>query len=100
MSGIAGFIDDQFDSYFDSSADAYDVLQDIVNNPFLPPFLVPILCSALCGTFNNVSESESSDVSYELRLTSPADRSVRWSVGAYYYDGEQEGHASRQDSFG
>ncbi|MEP3890282.1 MAG: TonB-dependent receptor [Hellea sp.] len=38
------------------------------------------------GVFYNAGENNSFDYSLEARLSSPADKSIRWSVGAFVYD--------------
>jgi len=40
------------------------------------------------GSFQRVVGEEREDFSSELRLSSPVDRSFRWSVGAYYFEGD------------
>jgi iron complex outermembrane receptor protein len=38
------------------------------------------------GVFYNAGNNDSSDYSFEARLASPADKSIRWSLGAFIYD--------------
>jgi outer membrane receptor protein involved in Fe transport len=67
---LTGYIDDELERGFDDSYAAYDPL------PMLP------------GFFTKYEELEQSDFSQELRLSSPVDQVVSWSLGAYYYEGE------------
>lgn len=69
---ITGYIGDEMERGFDSSYAAYDPL------PFAP------------GSFTIADEIEQSDLSQELRFSSPADRPVRWTLGGYYYDGDSD----------
>ena len=39
--------------------------------------------------FANTNRGETSDYSFEVKLESPVEQRVRWAVGAYYYDQEQ-----------
>jgi outer membrane receptor protein involved in Fe transport len=45
---------------------------------------------ALTGLFEAYSRDEELDDSIEVRLSSPGDKRVRWSVGYYWYDYEQD----------
>ena len=40
--------------------------------------------------FANTNRGETQDHSFEVKLESPADRRVRWALGAFYYDQEQK----------
>jgi outer membrane receptor protein involved in Fe transport len=42
--------------------------------------------------FANTSRDDVRDYSYELRLSSPQDQRIRWLLGAYYFDSENEGN--------
>ena len=54
------------------------------------PFVFPISpffsAGGADGVFYNAGKNDSSDYSLEARLRSPADQSVRWSIGAFLYD--------------
>ncbi len=39
--------------------------------------------------FANTNRGETSDYSFEVKLESPVDQRVRWAIGAYYYDQEE-----------
>jgi outer membrane receptor protein involved in Fe transport len=62
----------------------------------LSPADVPVAASALAAQFSNdgafqrIGGEERDDVSQELRLTSPADRPFRWSVGGYYFSANDD----------
>jgi iron complex outermembrane receptor protein len=68
LSSITGYIDDELERGFDSSYAAY--------NPFGP------------GSALVIDKIEQSDLSQELRISSPAERPLRWTLGGYYYEGE------------
>jgi outer membrane receptor protein involved in Fe transport len=70
LRSITGYIGDELKRGFDSSYAAYDPL------PFAP------------GSFTRLDEIEQSDVSQELRVSSPTDQRLRWTLGGYYYAGE------------
>ncbi len=52
---------------------------------FAPPAPETVEC-AFCAS----GQTEFDDVSFEVRLESPADNSLRWMVGAFYYDQTQD----------
>ncbi|MCC5869666.1 MAG: TonB-dependent receptor [Gammaproteobacteria bacterium] len=81
VSAVTGLVDDKNRSNLDISYAGYDPLF----NPALPPFLQEILS----GGFFSSREFKQQDLSQELRFSSPVDQPVRWSVGAYWYDGER-----------
>jgi iron complex outermembrane receptor protein len=82
----------------DGTYGAYDFLSYIPRG--LPPipsllFLRELFCASFaCGSFNAADTFEDNDRSFELRVTSPGDRSVRWTGGVYYYDGDAEDTSS------
>jgi outer membrane receptor protein involved in Fe transport len=71
LHSVTGYIDDELERGFDSSYAAYD--------PF--PVRMP-------GSFTQLDKIEQSDVSQELRVSSPSDRPLQWTAGGYYYQGE------------
>ena len=93
ISSLTGNIDDENESFFDATYGGYDFGTVIVNGlpPFLRPSLGRTLCvtSGLCGLFNRMGGYDQTDFSQELRLSSPSDRSLRFTAGLYYYRGEK-----------
>lgn len=53
--------------------------------PFAPPAPETVEC-----TFCASGQAEDEDVSFEIKLRSPADQRLRWLLGAFYYDQTQE----------
>ncbi len=70
FTSLTGYVGDDLTRGFDASYAAYDPL------PFAP------------GSFTLIDTLEQTDVSQELRLSSPADAAMRWTTGLYYYVGE------------
>jgi iron complex outermembrane receptor protein len=70
LKSLTGYVDDELERGFDSSYGAYEPV------PFLP------------GLFTIADEQTQTDFSQELRLSSPLDRSINWTIGGYYYAGE------------
>jgi len=69
LSSLTGIIDDDISRGFDSSYAGYDPLA------FLP------------GSFTQLDQIAQKDVSQEFRYSVLTDSAVRWSAGAYYYEG-------------
>lgn len=92
LSSLTGNIDDEVEFYADTTYGGYDFGVAWVNGypPFLRPTLGPFFCLTLgfCGNFQRLTHSEQTDFSQELRLSSPADRAVRATIGLYYYKGK------------
>ncbi|WP_446830769.1 TonB-dependent receptor [Candidatus Foliamicus sp.] len=92
LSSLTGNIDDEADNFLDGSYGGYDFGVAWVQG--LPPFLRPTLgrtfCVIIgfCGNFQRMLRYDQSDFSQELRLVSPSDRSLRATVGLYYYKGK------------
>ncbi len=86
VTSLTGLIDDEYDLGFDESFAAYDpgVPSGWQCGDPLPPGSPPP------GSFLNRQKKNYDDFSQELRLTSSADRSLRFTVGAYFYEGETE----------
>jgi len=78
LTSLTGYVDDESRRGIDTSYAAYDPL------PFIP------------GSFTKVDWIEQSDLSQELRLSSPESQGLRWSTGVYYYSGEANTVASNQ----
>lgn len=57
----------------------------------LSPSAVPVAASALAAQFSNdgafqrINGEKRTDFSQELRLSSPVDQALRWSIGGYYF---------------
>jgi outer membrane receptor protein involved in Fe transport len=75
LSSLTGYISDEYRLGFDESFAGYD--------PSVPPFTP-------AGSFLIYEEKDYDDVSQELRLISPGDRPVRYTLGAYFYEGEAD----------
>ena len=75
LTSLTGLIHDEYDLGFDSSYAAYD--------PSVPPGLPS-------GSFLVRERKDYDDLSQELRLSSAIDRPWRYTVGAYYYEGESD----------
>ncbi|MCY4164849.1 MAG: TonB-dependent receptor [Gammaproteobacteria bacterium] len=93
LSSLTGNIDDEADNFQDGTYGGYDFGVAFVNG--LPPFLRPTLgrrfclVFGFCGQFQRMLRYEQTDFSQELRLASPQDRSLRATIGLYYYKGKQ-----------
>lgn len=74
LTSLTGFIRDEYGLGFDTSYAGYD--------PSVPP--------APPGSFLIYEERDFDDFSQELRLTSAADQPLRFTFGAYFYDGEAD----------
>ena len=98
VSSLTGNIDDENDSNFDATYGGYDFGTAIADAlpPFLPPFVGAGICRSLCGLFTRYGGYDQSDFSQELRLSSPADRSIRAVVGVYYYRGIKDETVDRK----
>ena len=82
LTSLTGYVDDESRNGSDISYAAYDPL------PFFPPHLR--------GSFTKVNWLEQSDLSQELRLSSPDSQALNWTTGLYYYQGEARTVASNQ----
>ncbi len=95
LSSITGNIDDEHENFFDVTYGGYDFGVAVADaaTANLPPFLVQRvgggICAGLCGIFLRLNAYDQSDLSQELRLTSPADRALRATAGLYYYRGKR-----------
>jgi iron complex outermembrane receptor protein len=87
------------------SQEDYEVQIDVTYAGYvvgrLLPSQVPVAASPLAAQFSNdgafqrINAEERSDFSQELRLSSPVDRAFRWSLGAYYFNANDD--ATRND---
>ncbi|WKZ12150.1 MAG: TonB-dependent receptor [Gammaproteobacteria bacterium] len=86
ITSLTGFIDDEYELGFDESFAAYDpgVPPGWQCGSPLPPGSPPP------GSFLNRQDKQYDDFSQELRLTSSPDRALRFTAGAYFYEGETE----------
>lgn len=75
FSALTGLVSDDLDLGFDASYAGYD------------PSVVPVQPP---GSFLIFENKEYDDLSQELRVTSAADRPLRFTAGLYYYDGEAD----------
>ena len=93
LSSLTGNIDDEADAFLDGTYAGYDFGVAWVNGypPFLRPSLGPLFCLTIgfCGNFQRMLRYEQTDFSQELRLSSPADRAFRATIGLYYYKGKR-----------
>ena len=105
LSGLTGNIDDENESFFDATYGGYDYGTAIVNGypphwrpqqfvTLFPGVSIPggraiCITFGLCGGFMRLGAYEQSDLSQEVRLSSPSDRSFRATVGLYYYRGKK-----------
>lgn len=93
LSSLTGSISDETESFIDGTYGGYDFGVAWVNGypPFLRPTLGPLFCLTIgfCGNFQRMLAGEQTDFSQELRLSSPADRPLRATVGLYYYKGKK-----------
>lgn len=77
------------------SQEDYEVQIDVTYAGYvvgrLSPGQVPVAATPLAarvsndGAFQRINGEQRDDFSQELRLSSPVDRALRWSVGAYYF---------------
>ncbi len=98
LSSLTGNISDENDSNFDATYGGYDFGTAIADGlpPFLRPFVGPGICRSLCGLFTRYGGYDQSDLSQELRLSSPSDRAFRAVVGLYYYRGIKDETVDRK----
>ena len=93
LSSLTGSISDETESFIDGTYGGYDFGVAWVNGypPFLRPTLGPLFCLTIgfCGNFQRMLAGEQTDFSQELRLSSPADRPLRATLGLYYYKGKK-----------
>ena len=93
LSSLTGNIDDEADAFLDGTYGGYDFGVAWVNGypPFLRPSLGRLFCVTIgfCGNFQRMLRYDQTDFSQELRLASPADRTLRATVGLYYYRGKR-----------
>ncbi|MXW20113.1 MAG: TonB-dependent receptor, partial [Gammaproteobacteria bacterium] len=93
LSSLTGSISDETESFIDGTYGGYDFGVAWVNGypPFLRPRLGPLFCITIgfCGNFQRMLGGEQTDFSQELRLSSPADRPLRATLGLYYYKGKK-----------
>ena len=93
LSSLTGSISDETESFIDGTYGGYDFGVAWVNGypPFLRPRLGPLFCITIgfCGNFQRMLGGEQTDFSQELRLSSPADRPLRATLGFYYYKGKK-----------
>jgi outer membrane receptor protein involved in Fe transport len=93
LSSLTGNIDDEAEAFLDGTYGGYDFGVAWVNGypPFLRPSLGPLFCLRIgfCGNFQRMLRYEQTDFSQELRLSSPADRAFRATIGLYYYKGKR-----------
>ena len=93
LSSLTGSISDETESFIDGTYGGYDFGVAWVNGypPFLRPSLGRLFCVTIgfCGNFQRMLGGEQTDFSQELRLSSPADRPLRATLGLYYYKGKK-----------
>ena len=93
LSSLTGSISDETESFIDGTYGGYDFGVAWVNGypPFLRPRLGPLFCITIgfCGNFQRMLGGEQTDFSQELRLSSPAARPLRATLGFYYYKGKK-----------
>ena len=93
LSSLTGSISDETENFIDGTYGGYDfgVAWTMGYPPFLRPSLGRLFCVTIgfCGNFQRMLAGEQTDFSQELRLSSPADRSLRATLGLYYYKGEK-----------
>jgi len=93
LSSLTGSISDDTESFIDGTYGGYDFGVAWANGypPFLRPSLGRLFCVTIgfCGNFQRMLGGEQTDFSQELRLSSPADRPLRATVGLYYYKGKK-----------
>ena len=81
LHSVTGYQDEELDRVADVSYAAYDPLLYLYAFAFIPD---------VRGSFWRIQNEQTDTFSQELRLSSPADRAFRWSIGAYYYDSDFE----------
>ncbi len=86
LTSLTGFIRDDYSQGYDTSQAGYDpsVPRTFTCSTPVPPILPPR------GSFLLRERMDYGDFSQELRLSSPANRPLRFTLGAYYYRGEAE----------
>lgn len=93
LSSLTGSISDETESFIDGTYGGYDFGVAWANGypPFLRPRLGRLFCVTIgfCGNFQRMLGGEQTDFSQELRLSSPADRPLRATLGLYYYKGKK-----------
>ncbi len=93
LSSLSGSISDETESFIDGTYAGYDFGVAWANGypPFLRPSLGRLFCVTIgfCGNFQRMLGGEQTDFSQELRLSSPADRPLRATLGLYYYKGKK-----------
>ena len=93
LSSLTGSISDETESFIDGTYGGYDFGVAWANGypPFLRPSLGRLFCVTIgfCGNFQRMLGGEQTDFSQELRLSSPADRPLRATLGLYYYKGKK-----------
>jgi outer membrane receptor protein involved in Fe transport len=82
------------------SEEDYEVQIDVSYGGYvvgrLSPTDVPVAASPLAAQFSNdgafqrINGERRADFSQELRLSSPADRALRWSLGGYYFSADDD----------
>jgi len=90
----------QFVSTTGYSKEDYEAMLDVTYAGYvvgrLSPAAVPVASSALVAQFSNdgafqrIVGEKRDDLSQELRLSSPVDRSFRWTVGGYYFGADDD----------
>jgi iron complex outermembrane receptor protein len=81
-----GYSEEDYEVQVDVSYGGYDVG---VLAPL--PTLTPLQAQfATAGNFQRINGEQRSDLSQELRLSSPVDRRLRWTVGAYYFSASDD----------
>lgn len=80
LTSTTGYVKDEIKTGFDVSYAYYD----------------PIPVGASAGSFYQLDEDETDTVTQELRLSSPQDASLRYTVGAYYLSIDDEEVANRK----
>lgn len=76
FTSLTGYVKDKVDRGYDTSYAAYDPFPDAT--PFFD----------LRGAFNNIDELDQTDLSQELRLSSPGDAPLIWTAGVYLFEGD------------
>ncbi|MEE4185033.1 MAG: TonB-dependent receptor plug domain-containing protein [Gammaproteobacteria bacterium] len=87
FSSLTGFSETTDVSFDNGNPGAPNTIYSYLTQPpqFGPPFGSVQLFDAGGLLFQNAGESDNKDFSQELRFTSPVDRSVRYTLGAYYF---------------
>ncbi len=76
LTSITGFQNEETGRQIDVSHAAYDPLN----------YVAYLAVVDLNGQFWRVQEEEEESFSQEIRISSPQDQRLRWTLGAYYYD--------------